>query len=83
VTKTHSTIRRRFGLLLSRSFVLVVLKVQEKVQQSGIRETAGQTWRDVVERGRNVAHIGRARVNESIEAAKRKYNQSIEDGAER
>src|SRR5437667_10165771 len=58
-------------------------KVQEKVQQSGIRETAGQTWRDVVERSRNVAHIGRAGVNESIEAAKRKYNQSIKDGAER
>jgi len=37
-------------------------KVQEKVQQSSIRETAGQTWRDVVERSRNVAHIGRARV---------------------
>jgi len=57
-------------------------KVQEKVQHSGIRETAGQTWRDVVERGRNVANIGKARVNESIEAAKRKYNQSIEDEAE-
>ena len=54
-------------------------KVQEKVQQSGIRETAGQTWRDVVERGRNVANIGKARVNESIEAAKQKYNQSIEE----
>ena len=58
-------------------------KVHEKVQRSGIRETAGQTWRDVVERGRNVANIGKARVNESIDAAKRKYNQSIEDEAER
>jgi gas vesicle protein len=60
-------------------------KVQEKVQQSGIRETAGQTWHNVVEKGKNVANIGRARLNESIEAGKRKLSESIEgeDLAER
>ena len=54
-------------------------KVQEKVQQSGIGNTAGETWRNVVEKGKNVANIGRSRLNESIEAGKRKFNESIED----
>src|ERR1051325_4066873 len=54
-------------------------KVQEKVQQSGIGDTASETWRSVVEKGKNVANIGRARVNESIEAGRRKFNESIED----
>ena len=54
-------------------------KVQEKVQESGIGETAGQTWRNVVEKGKNVANIGRTRLNESIEAGKRKFNESMED----
>ena len=53
-------------------------KVQEKVQQSGIRETAGETWHNVIEKGKNVANIGRARLNESLEAGKRKLNESIE-----
>ncbi len=54
-------------------------KVQEKVQESGIGDSASQTWRNVVEKGKNVANIGRARLNESIEAGKRKFNESIED----
>jgi gas vesicle protein len=54
-------------------------KVQEKVQQSGITDTASETWRNVVEKGKNVANIGRARLNDSIEAGKRKFNESIED----
>ena len=54
-------------------------KVQEKVQQSGIGDTAGETWRNVVEKGKNVANIGRSRLNESIEAGKRKFNESVED----
>jgi gas vesicle protein len=60
-------------------------RVQEKVQQSGFRETAGQTWHNVIEKGKNVANIGRTRLNESIEAGKRKLNESIEgeDLAER
>lgn len=54
-------------------------KVQEKAQQSGVREAASQTWHNVVEKGKNVATIGRQRVNESIEAGKRRFSQSIED----
>jgi len=54
-------------------------KFQEKVQHTGIGETTGQTWRNVVEKGKNIANIGRSRVNESIEAGKRKYSESIED----
>src|ERR1051325_2737413 len=53
-------------------------KVQEKVQESGIGDTASQTWRNVMEKGKNVANIGRSRLNESIEAGKRKYSESIE-----
>jgi len=54
-------------------------RVQEKVQQSGISDTASETWRNVVDKGKNVANIGRTRLNESIEAGKRKFNESIED----
>ena len=60
-------------------------KVQERVHQSGIGETASQTWRNVVEKGKNVASIGKSRLNESIEAGKQKFNESLEgeDLAER
>jgi gas vesicle protein len=54
-------------------------KVQEKVQESGIGETASQTWRNVVDKGKNIANISRIRLNESIEAGKRKFNESVED----
>ena len=54
-------------------------KVQEKVQESGIADTASQTWRNVMEKGKNVASIGKTRLNESIEAGKRKFNESMED----
>src|SRR6266849_9384142 len=54
-------------------------KVQEKVHESGIGDTASQTWHNVVERGKNVASIGRSRLNESIEAGKRKFSESLED----
>ena len=53
-------------------------KVHDKVQHSGIADTASQTWHNVVEKGKNVASIGRARLNESIEAGKRKFNESME-----
>ncbi len=53
-------------------------KVQEKVQQSGFGETAGQTWHNVIEKGRNIASIGRTRLNESVETGKRKFSESIE-----
>jgi gas vesicle protein len=53
-------------------------KVQEKVQQSGIGETAGQTWRSMVEKGKNIAEISRSRLNESVEAGRRKFSESIE-----
>jgi gas vesicle protein len=54
-------------------------KVQEKIQSSGIGDTAAQTWSNVVEKGKNVASIGKQRLNESIEAGKRKFNESIEE----
>jgi gas vesicle protein len=60
-------------------------KVQEKMSTSGISDTATQTWNTMVEKGKNVAIIGRQRLNESIEAGKRKFNESVEgeDMAER
>ena len=42
-------------------------KVQDKIQSSGIRETAGRKWQDVVQKGKNVASIGRQRFGESLE----------------
>lgn len=54
-------------------------KVQDKINSSGIREAANQTWQNVVEKGKNVATMGRRRVNESIEAGRRRFNESIED----
>ena len=53
-------------------------RVQEKISQSGIGDTASQTWNNVMEKGKNVASIGRQRINESIEAGKRKFNESLE-----
>jgi len=54
-------------------------KVQDRIQSSGIGDSATQTWHNVVEKGKNVASIGRQRLNESIEAGRRKFNESIED----
>src|SRR5262245_63638559 len=54
-------------------------KVQERIHTSGIGETANQTWRNVVQTGKNVASIGRQRFHESIEAGRRRINESIED----
>jgi hypothetical protein len=54
-------------------------RVQEKIHSSGIGTTASQTWNNVVEKGKNVASIGRQRLNESIEAGKRRFNESMED----
>ena len=48
------------------------------MQHSGIADSASETWHNVVEKGKNVASIGRARLNESIEAGKRKFNESME-----
>jgi gas vesicle protein len=53
-------------------------KVQDRVHESGIGDTASQTWRNVVEKGKNVASMGRTRLNESVEAGKRKFNESME-----
>ena len=53
-------------------------KVQDKIQSSGIGDTASQTWHQMVERGKNVAIMGRQRMHESVEAGKRRYNEAIE-----
>jgi len=62
---------------LSSSVNDLTHKVQEKT--AGIGDTATQTWNHLVEKGKNVASIGRQRMNESIEAGKRRYAESIED----
>ena len=49
-----------------------------KVHDSGVGEAASQKLHDVVEKGRNIASIGRQRFNESIEAGRQKFNESIE-----
>jgi gas vesicle protein len=53
-------------------------KFQKKVQDTHITEDVSSTVRNVMERGRNVASIGRQRINDSIEAGKRKFNESLE-----
>jgi len=53
-------------------------KFANKVQETGIGDAANHTFRNIVERGRNVASIARERLSESIEAGKRKFNESIE-----
>lgn len=53
-------------------------KVQDRISHSGIRDSASQTLSSVIEKGKNVAHIGRQRLNESFEAGKRKYSEMIE-----
>ncbi len=54
-------------------------KVQEKIQSTGITDTASQTWNNVIEKGKNVASIGRQRLNDSIEAGRRRFYESVED----
>ena len=53
-------------------------RLQKRVQDQHIKDDVSNTVRNVVERGRNVASIGRQRINESIEAGKRKFNESLE-----
>jgi len=53
-------------------------KLQKKVQDTHITEDMSNTVKNVMERGRNVASIGRQRINESVEAGKRKFNESLE-----
>jgi gas vesicle protein len=53
-------------------------KLQKKVQDTHISEDVSNTVKNVVEKGRNVAVIGRQRFNESVEAGKRKFNESRE-----
>jgi len=54
-------------------------KVQDKINSSGIRETAGQKWHEAVQKGKNVASFGKQRVSESVEEGKRRFAESIED----
>ena len=53
-------------------------KVQDRISHSGIGDSAAQTWNSVVEKGKNIASIGRQRLNESFESGKRMYSESIE-----
>jgi len=53
-------------------------KVQEKIHSSSIGDTAHETLHNVIERSKNVARMGRQRLNESVEAGKRRFNESIE-----
>ena len=55
------------------------VRVPERVQQSHVGEAASSTLRNVMEKSRNVASIGRQRLNDSIEAGKRRFNESIEE----
>ena len=58
-------------------------KVQDRVSESGIGDTATQKWNSVIEKGKNVANIGRQRLNESLESGRRKYNESVEAGKQK
>jgi hypothetical protein len=55
--------------------------IVNRVQESGgVGGAASSTLHNVVERGRNIANIGRQRINESVEAGVQKFNESIEGG---
>jgi len=56
--------------------------LMSKVQQTGVTETATTTVHNVVEKGRNIASIGKQRVNDSIEAGRRRFNEAMEDSDE-
>ena len=64
---------------LSNKMGGLTVRVPERIQHSPVGETAGSTLRNVMEKSRNVASIGRQRLNDSIEAGKRRFNESIED----
>src|SRR5438132_14286940 len=53
-------------------------RLQKKGQDIHITEDVSHTVKSVMERGRNVASIGRQRINESVEAGRRKFNESLE-----
>jgi gas vesicle protein len=53
-------------------------KLQKRVHDTHITEDVSNTMKNVMEKGRNVASIGRQRFNESVEAGKRKFNESLE-----
>jgi gas vesicle protein len=53
-------------------------KLQKKVQDTHITDDVTNTVKNVIEKGRNVASIGRQRINESVEAGRRKFNESLE-----
>ena len=57
-------------------------RVQEKIQASGIGDKASRTWNNVVEKGKNVASIGKKRVQESVQAGVRRYNEMVDDESE-
>ena len=64
---------------LSQTVEDLTHKVQDKIQSSGLTDTAARTWNDVVEKGKNIASISRQKFNESVEAGRQKFNESIED----
>ena len=57
--------------------------VSDRISQSGIGDTATQKWNSVIEKGKNVANIGRQRLNESLEYGRQKYNESVEAGKQK
>jgi len=54
-------------------------KVQQKIQSSGIRDATTRTLHTVIDRGRNVANLGRQRIRESVEAGVQRFDQSFMD----
>jgi gas vesicle protein len=53
-------------------------KVQDRINSSGIGESASQTLHNVIEKGKNVAAMGKRRFNESVEAGASKFNETME-----
>jgi len=46
------------------------------VRESGLGKRAGETIRGVVDRGKNVARMGRDRMNQSVESERTQFDQS-------
>lgn len=52
-------------------------KVQEKIHAAHLGETASQTWQNVVQKGKNVASIGRKRMSDVMEPVRTKMNEAM------
>jgi gas vesicle protein len=67
--ETRGAISEKIGEMKNR--------LQQTAGTEGVTETMKGTVRSIVDRGRDVVNISRERINNSIEAGRRRYNDSV------